>query len=466
MKAKHDILIVDDEQKMLDILKINLSGDYNVFVASNGLEAKEIIEHHPLDLVVSDLKMPKMDGKDLLGFVKEEYPALPFIIMTAFGTIEDAVESIKNGAFDYIVKPIKIDELRHVISKAVHFNALLAENKKLKAAVDRLSEYHKFLTADPEMKKILQYAGQAAKSDANILITGESGTGKQLMAEYIHKNSMVSDGPFVEINAGAIPHDLLESELFGHEKGAFTGAVQMKKGKFELAHNGTLFLDEIGELQLDLQVKLLHIVEQNKLVRVGGTKEIPIKVRLVTATNRDLLKEVEEKNFRSDLYYRLSVVSIHIPPLRERKTDIPLLARFFLKKHLSQNGENNISIEPEAMDLLMNYSWPGNIRELENVVQQALIFARQGKITVDLLPGNLVKNSTEFPYTKNEFQVLKARETEKVTGALERRFLNGLLQQTAGNISRAAVLSGYDRRQLQNLLAKYNINPRNFKKEE
>jgi two-component system NtrC family response regulator len=463
MKTKPNILIADDEKKMLDILNINLSGEYNIYVAENGMEARVLIEHQPLDLVISDLKMPKMGGRELLDFVKKEFPSLPFVIMTAFGTIEDAVESIKNGAFDYIVKPIKLDELKHVIEHAIHYNALLAENKKLKARIGQLSEYHKFKTVDPKMNKILRFAGEAAKSDANILITGESGSGKQLMAEFIHSMSVVSEGPFVEINAGAIPHDLLESELFGHEKGAFTGAVQTKKGKFELAHNGTLFLDEIGELPLDLQVKLLHIVEQNKLTRVGGTHEIPIHVRLLAATNRDLLKEVEEKRFRNDLYYRLSVISIQIPPLRERQADIPLLAQFFLKKHHPMHGQGEMKIDPEAVDVLMNYHWPGNIRELENIIQQALIFTKEGIITKENLPDHLIQNSYNFPYSKTEFQQLKNKKVEQIVSRLEMQFIQGLLMKADGNITRAASLSGYDRRQLQNLMNKYNINARNYK---
>ncbi len=463
MNTKPNILIADDEKKMLDILHINLSEKYQLFMAENGLEAKTIIEHQPLDLVISDLKMPKMGGRELLNFVKEEYPSLPFIILTAFGTIEEAVEAIKNGAFDYIVKPVKLDELQHLIEKAIHFNALIIENRKLKIQIGQLNEYQKFQTADPKMKKILQFAEQAAKSDANVLIMGESGTGKQLMAEFIHKMSMVSDGPFVEINAGAIPHDLLESELFGHEKGAFTGAVQTKKGKFELAHNGTIFLDEIGELPLDLQVKLLHIVEQNKLSRLGGTHEIPIRVRIIAASNRDLLKEVDEKNFRSDLYYRLRVVSINIPPLRQRKLDITLLSNLFLKKHRSAAWQSEPEIDPEAMEILMNYSWPGNIRELENIIQQALIFSKNGSITKALLPDEMKQNSFNFPLSKEAFQKIKKEKTAKIFAGLDVQFLHGLLLKAEGNITRAATLSGYDRRQLQNLLNKYNINVKNYK---
>ncbi len=460
---KPNILLVDDEKKMLDILQINLSAAYKVYVAENGLEAQQIIKNYPLDMVISDLKMPKMDGRELFAWVKKEFPSLPFIIMTAFGTVEDAVDAMKNGAFDYIVKPLKLDVLKQTIEKTLHFQALVSENRKLKDKLIRVEEYRKIVTADPQMNKILNFAKQAAQSDANVLITGESGTGKQLMAEYIHNMSNVSDGPFVEINAGAIPHELLESELFGHEKGAFTGAVKSKPGKFELANNGTLFLDEIGELPIELQVKLLHVVEQNKITRVGGTKEIITKVRLVTATNRNLLEEVENKKFRSDLYYRLRVISISLPSLKQRKSDIPLLAKMFVKKHY-QNGSDKIPVfSPEALDVLMNYSWPGNIRELENVVQQALIFAVDGKITKENLPPELLNGNSNFPVTKDAFQKIKQEKTDEIITDLEIQFLTGLLNKSGGNVTKAAEISGYNRRQLQNLLAKYHFNLQNFK---
>ncbi len=460
---KPNILLVDDEKKMLDILQINLSAAYKVYVAENGLEAQQIIKNYPLDMVISDLKMPKMDGRELFAWVKKEFPSLPFIIMTAFGTVEDAVDAMKNGAFDYIVKPLKLDVLKQTIEKTLHFQGLVSENRKLKDKLIRVEEYRKIITADPQMNKILNFAKQAAQSDANVLITGESGTGKQLMAEYIHNMSNVSDGPFVEINAGAIPHELLESELFGHEKGAFTGAVKSKPGKFELANNGTLFLDEIGELPIDLQVKLLHVVEQNKITRVGGTKEIITKVRLVTATNRNLLEEVENKKFRSDLYYRLRVISISLPSLKQRKSDIPLLAKMFVKKHF-QNGSDKIPVfSPEALDVLMNYSWPGNIRELENVVQQALIFAVDAKITKENLPPELLNGNSNFPVTKDAFQKIKQEKTDEIITDLEIQFLTGLLNKSGGNVTKAAEISGYNRRQLQNLLAKYHFNLQNFK---
>ncbi len=462
MEQKPNILFVDDETKLLDIVKISLSDEYNIFVAKNGLEAKTIIQSQPLDLVITDIRMPDMDGKQLLEWLKKEYPFLPIIFITAYGTIEDAVEAVKNGVFDYIVKPVKIDQLRHIINKALNYYKLVHENTELKAKLKKYERPFEIVTADPEMKKILELAKQVAKTDANVLITGETGTGKQLLAEYIHYHSDVANGPFVEINAGAIPHELLESELFGYEKGAFTGAVQTKKGKFELANNGTLFLDEIGELPLDLQVKLLHAVERKKITRVGGTKEIPVNVRLITATNRDLKKEIQNKNFRSDLYYRISVVTLKLPPLRERKGDIPILINYFLEKH-NPNKNIKYKVDDQAMQILLNYSWPGNIRELENVIHQAIIFAKNGVITKSHLPAEIVNQSFDIPLSKEQFQELKKQQTEKIISKLEQQYLTKLLTYTKGNISRAAEISGYNRRQLQNLLAKHNINPKNFK---
>ena len=460
MNKKHSLLLVDDEKKILDILNINFSKDYNVFLAKNGIEALTILDTYPIDVIVSDLRMPEMDGKELLDFTRKEFPSIPFIIVTAYGTIEDAVESIKKGAFDYILKPIKIEELKHKIEKALSLNALLHENEELKTKIKSLESSKKIVTVDPEMKKLLNIAEQVAKTNATVLITGETGTGKQLFAEYIHNKSMVANGPFVEINAGAIPQELLESELFGYEKGAFTGAVKTKKGKFELADNGTLFIDEIGEMPISQQVKLLHAVEQNKITRVGGTKEIPVNVRLITATNRNLKEEVEKGNFRKDLFYRLSVVTLKLLPLRDRKADIPVLVEYFIKKYSS----SDIKVEDEVMSLFLNYSWPGNIRELENVIQQAVIFAKNGVITKYQVSEDIINQSFSIPLNKDEFQRLKKDKVDIIASKLEIQYLNNLLKQTGGNITKAAALSGYNRRQLQNLISKHNINPRNFKK--
>ncbi len=461
MMHKRNILIVDDEVKILDILQLNLSDQYNVFVAQNGLEAQTILHSQVVDLIISDLKMPKMDGKELLKYVKQEFQMIPFIIITAFGTIEDAVEAVKQGAFDYIVKPVKIEALKQSIEKALNFHKILSENKNLKAKLKKYEEYSKIITVDPQMKKLLEQAEHAAKTNANILILGESGTGKQLLAEFIHKMSNVAKGPFVEINAGAIPRELIESELFGHEKGAFTGATQTKKGKFELANNGTFFLDEIGEMPIDLQVKLLHVLERNKITRVGGTKEIEINVRLIAATNKNLLEEIENKRFRSDLYYRLRVVQLNIPPLRQRISDIPVLVNYFLKKHSQNNAEYKIS--QEALNILKNYSFPGNIRELENIIQQSIIFCPDEIIESKHLPPEILENTFDIPVNKESFQKLKTEKTEKIISHLEFQFLDTLLKKSNGNITHAAEISGYNRRQLQNLIAKYNINAQNYK---
>ncbi len=308
---------------------------------------------------------------------------------------------------------------------------------------------------------------KVALTDATILIEGESGTGKSLFARLSHYFSPRRKGPFVEINCGAIPHDLLESELFGHERGAFTGAVSNKKGKFELADNGTLFLDEIGEMPQDLQVKLLHILENQKFSRLGGTKAIETNSRIVAATNRKLIEEVKNGNFREDLYYRLRVVYLHIPPLRDHKEDIPLLINYFLKKHEYVIKRTINTVDPKALDILKSFSWPGNIRELENVVLQSMIFSTSESLKAGDLPQELREaqeiQSIDIPETKAELQNAKSKEVEKISGALEYRFLDHLLTKTKGNISEAARISGYDRRQIQNLVKKHRVNTENYK---
>jgi len=466
VKKKSAILIVDDEDKIRKVLKINLQQSYMVFLAKNGTEAQHYLENESIDLVITDLKMPgEITGFKLLEFVQKEFQFIPVIIITAFGTIENAVQAMKSGAYDYILKPIKIAELTTLIEKALKFGQLIQENTALKQQLRKYKRQKEIITANHQMKTMLNKLKDVAQTIATILIQGESGTGKQLVAEYVHNMSPRTDNPFVEINCGAIPKELMESELFGHEKGAFTGAVQTKKGKFELANGGTLFLDEIGELPLDLQVKLLHILENQNFTRVGGTKYIQTDVRIVTATNRDLVKMVKEENFRQDLFYRLKVIFIQIPPLKERKEDIPILIKYFIKKHekLNIKGIRNPILSKGAMEALISYSWPGNIRELENIIQQTLIFANDGIITINNLPEEIKTGVIKKAETKKELQSEKQRRTETILRDIEYDFLKRLLASTAGNISKAAIKSGYDRRQIQNLIKKHNINIENFK---
>ncbi len=458
--GKYTILIADDESKERRVLSLNLKPNFNILEANNGKEAVELLEKNEVHLVLTDLKMPEMGGLELLEWIKKYYSNIPVILITAFGSIENAVEAMKLGAVDYITKPIKISELEPVIEKSLNFGKLLAENLKLKAKIKKYEGFNEIITINPQMKKLMELVAQVADTPATILIEGESGTGKMLFANAVHYLSSRADESFVEINCGAIPHDLLESELFGHERGAFTGAVAAKKGKFELANGGTLFLDEIGELPLDLQVKLLHVLEKQKFTRVGGTKFLTTDARIVAATNKDLKAEAEKGNFRQDLYFRLKVVYLKIPPLRERKEDIPLLIEHFMKKYQSFKPGVKLSITDFAQRTLSNYSWPGNIRELENTIQQAIIFSKDGIITENLLPKEIAEVSTEdlfIPKTKEELQELRKNKTEKIIDDLDRKFLVNLLRQTNGNVSKAAEISGYDRRQLQNMLNKYSI---------
>ncbi|OPL15282.1 MAG: hypothetical protein AVO39_02490 [delta proteobacterium MLS_D] len=463
-QAERTILIVDDEEKILKVLEINLKEKYRLLLARNGDEAINCLRNAAVDLMLTDERMPGRNGMDLLSFVQQHYRHVPVIIVTAFGSVEHAVHAMKMGAYDYILKPIKIDELQRLIEKALHYSRLLSENVELKERLKKYEGVKEIITANPGMRALFETLKQVAATSASVLIEGESGTGKQLVASSIHYMSSRADNPFIEINCGAIPVNLLESELFGHEKGAFTGAVHMKKGKFELADNGTLFLDEIGELPLELQVKLLHVLENQTFTRLGGTQLIRTHARIVTATNRILSEEVEAKRFRSDLYYRLKVVYVRIPPLRERREDIPLLVRHFMEKYnqLRDDRKTEVELSGEALDILQSYSWPGNVRELENVIQQVIIFAKGGLVTPDALPPEIVQD-TEPSMTKEELREEKNRRTKAILRDAEHSFLKRILEKTRGNITRAAEISGYDRRQLQNLIKKHGIKTDYFK---
>lgn len=462
---EHTILVVDDEEKTLRVLDINLKNKYRVILAGNGSEAIEYLKNETVHLVLTDLRMPEQGGLDLLKYVQQHHKHIPVIIVTAFGSVENAVQAMKMGAYDYILKPIQIAELERLIEKALHYARLLNENVELKERIKKYEGYCEIITANPQMKALLETMKHVAATNANVLIEGESGTGKRLLAASVHYMSARADKPFIEINCGAIPVNLLESELFGHEKGAFTGAVSTKKGKFELANKGTIFLDEIGELPLELQVKLLHVLENQKFTRVGGTQYIETDARIVAATNRKLSEEVNKKNFRSDLYYRLKVVYLQIPPLRERKEDIPLLVDNFIEKykHLNADKQANISISEEALFILQSYYWPGNVRELENIIQQTIIFAKDGQIAADSLPPEILENAIKPSLTKEELRYEKNKRTGKIIQDIEYNFVRRILTKTGGNITKAAEISGYNRRQIQNLIKKYRIHAEDFR---
>ncbi len=460
MAEEFSALVVDDEKNVADLLKLQLveSGFY-VDVANDGAVGINKVQSRKFDVILLDLKMPRINGLEVLKFVKENQPDAQVLILTGYGDIKTAVDSIKMGAFDFITKPYNFDELLVSVNNALEMRRLIVDNKVMKMQLGEGK--FELVGQSPALQKVVEVALKVAPSDASVLITGPSGSGKELIAHLVHENSERSRKPFVALNCASIPDTLIESELFGHERGAFTGAVNMKRGKLEMAEGGTIFLDEIGEMPLDLQVKLLHVLENRQFTRVGGTIFLQSAARVVAATNRNLKDDVESGRFRKDLYYRLKVVYLHVPPLRERKEDISLLVQHFISKHGDTAKKSITGIDPDAVEILRRHSWSGNVRELENVILQAMIFARGGQITIDSLPAEIRESvgplTEHVPATKEELQKEKLGRTEKVLMDLERQFLLNLIEKSGGNISEAARTSGYDRRQIQNLVKKHGI---------
>ncbi len=458
---KRNILVVEDEVKMRRILEVNLRDKYNVLLASNGDEALDIVKGNDVNLILTDMKMPGKDGISLLHDVKEFAPDIPVILITAYGTIESAVQAMREGAYDYILKPLKMDEIEVVVEKALSYARLIDENRSLREELKSTYGFDNIISINPEMLQILELVGQIADSKATVLIQGESGTGKELVARAIHYNSQRSKGSFIVVNCSAIPRELLESELFGYEKGAFTGATRLKLGSFELADTGTLFLDEIGEMEKELQVKILRALEGYGFMRIGGNESIEVDVRVITATNRDLKEAVEIRDFREDLYYRLNVVCINLPPLRERREDIPLLAAHSMEKYKGEGKREVNEISDEAMKLLERYHWPGNVRELENCILRGMVLAKTGRIEVTDLPEEVVEGAIKAevrpPRNTEELKLMKKREKERVVGQIEKQFIMEALRRNKGNISRSASDVGMDRRQFQNLIKKYRV---------
>jgi len=464
---KRNILVVEDEVKMQRILEVNLRDTYNVLLANNGEQALDVVKGNDVNLILTDMKMPGKDGLSLLHDVKEFAPDIPVILITAYGTIESAVKAMKEGAYDYILKPLKMDEIEVVIEKALAHARLIDENRYLREELRSTYGFGNIISVNPKMVQILGLIGQIANSKATVLLQGESGTGKELVARAIHYNSQRAKGPFIVVNCSAIPRELLESELFGHEKGAFTGATRVKLGSFELADTGTLFLDEIGEMQRELQVKILRALEGHRFMRIGGTEEIDVDVRVITATNRDLKEAVATGDFREDLYYRLNVVCVDLPPLRERREDIPRLAAHFMEKYEAESKGQVGGISDEAMRILERYHWPGNVRELENCILRGMVLAKTGRMEVGDFPKEVVEGAMPAevyaPRNAEELKLMKKRERERVTGQIEKQFIVEALQRNKGNISRSASDVGMDRRQFQNLIRKYRIFPRDYR---
>lgn len=462
---KRTILIAEDEEKMRRILEVNLQDQYRVLLAKDGEEALRLFKENEIHLLVTDLKMPERDGLSLLHEVKRLSPEIPVILITAYGTIESAVHAMKEGATDYLLKPIKMEEVELVVQRALLQADLIDENRNLKEEIKSLYGIDSIVSKHEKMIEIMGIVRQVADSKATVLIEGESGTGKELVARAIHLNSERAGFPFVVVNSSAIPRELLESELFGHEKGAFTGAVKKKIGSFELAHRGTLFLDEIGEMPRELQVKILRAIEGYRFMRVGGTEEIDVDVRLITATHRDLKTAVDAGDFREDLFYRLHVVSIKLPPLRERKEDIALLVSHFVEKHRKEVKDRLMEVSEKVLQILENYSWPGNVRELENCILSAMVLARSNRIEVEDLPPEIKEGepAISVPRDGEELRRMKWQLRRKAENEVERVFLIEALRRNRGNVSKTALDVGMDRRQLQNLIRKHRILAREFK---
>jgi DNA-binding NtrC family response regulator len=428
------ILVVDDERTTLDALSTILHREgHTVLTALSGKEVIEQLEEEEVDLILSDVKMPRMDGLALLRHVKAQHADIVVMMMSGHQDVAAAVEAMKAGAFDYLIKPFGRDEVVRAVQKGLAMRSLLVENLALKRQVRDQFARAQVIGSSPVWRKVGEMVEQIAPSRATVLITGESGTGKELIASLIHRLSPRADRPFITLNAAALPATLLEAELFGYEKGAFTGAQQRKPGRFELAHGGTLFLDEIGEMPPEVQVKLLRVLQDGAFERLGGTRTLQVDVRLVAATNKDLLHEVEAGRFRLDLYYRLNVITIHLPPLRERREDIPLLVAHFLRKFAEQNDKEVTGIQQQALQALQGYDWPGNVRELENVIERAVVLAKGPTIGVSELPDYLQEKETVF-VPSNHF-VLPANST---LADIERTAILQALQAHSGNRQAAA----------------------------
>ena len=448
------ILIIDDDASLRRVLEYNLQeAGYAVATASSGEEGLAMFEDVAPVLVITDMKMPGMDGMQVLKAAKERSPETLVIMITAFGTVDIAVEAMKSGAYDYITKPFNRDELRITVAKALQFSGLTHENKRLKSVLADRSDFRSMVGSSAAMEKVFQVVAKVADTEASVLITGESGTGKELVARSIHAMSGRRNGPFVAINCAAIPRDLLESELFGHIKGAFTGAIKDKTGKFQLADGGTLFLDEVGELPLELQPKLLRALQERTIVPVGGTKEQRLDVRVVTATNLDIEKAIADGIFREDLYYRLSVIPIHLPPLRQRRDDIPLLLRHFCIKH----GASKVDFDKQCTTLLSAYPWPGNVRELENLVERLLIMRNGDIILCDDLPDKIRNGNTLQGSTSGSGGVFNLPDEGYSLEQLEREVVVQALERNSWNQTAAARFLRIPRHTLIYRMEKYEI---------
>lgn len=452
------VLVVDDEPGMCHILKRLLTDEgYHVETATHGDTALKLISDQSYDVVMQDIRMPGMNGMEILDRIREVSPDTAVIMMTAYGTVESAVQAMKQGAYEYISKPFNNDEVLHIVSNAVERKRLLDRTRYLSEVLEEKQKFENLIGGSHPMQELYRLIEKVAPTDSTVLILGESGTGKELVAKAIHNQSERADEKFLAINCGALPRELIESELFGHEKGSFSGAHQRKIGLFESADGGTLFLDEIGELPMDLQVKLLRVLEDKKIRRIGSVEPKPIDVRLIAATNRDLQEHIQTGSFREDLYYRLSIIEISLPPLRDRHEDIPMLVDHFIERFNQKMNRSVDGITPEALKKLMDYPFPGNVRELENIIQRSMVLRDSGMIELGDLPKTLSGTVSSNPSAKwidpRQLSFQKARD------AFERHYLQELLKQNKGNVTQSAVMAGISRRHLQDLMKKYGLRP-------
>jgi len=451
--AKGRLLVVDDEPGMRRMISRALGAEgYRVEVAADGAEALAILEGGKIDLVISDIVMKPMDGLQLLEEIRKRDWVMPVIMITAYGTVESAVEAMKRGAVDYLAKPFAADELSVVVARALLTVRLLDERAYLREEVARHYDFQGIVGRSTRMQRVFDISASVSLTNAGVLITGESGTGKELIARSIHFSSPRKNSPFVVLNCGAMSEGVLESELFGHEKGAFTGAVRQRKGRFELAHGGTLFIDEVGELSAGSQVRLLRVLQEKEFERVGGDETIRVDVRIIAATNKDLRVEVERGRFREDLFYRLNVVEIPVPPLRDRVEDVEPLAEFFLKRYVRETGKDVRNISPLALEVLKHYRWPGNVRELENAMERAVVLCRGSTVTPDDLPVGIAgerRDVLEIPS--------KAMGLTEMLDDLERQIIVRALEQAQGSQTRASESLGIARTTLRYKMEKFGL---------
>jgi len=454
------IVVIDDEGKMRRILEMSLSEQgYEIYLAPGGEEGIKILEEKDVDLVITDMKMPGMDGLKVLERAKELDPDRPVILMTAHGTVETAVKAIKEGAYDYILKPFELEEMNVLVEKALKLTRLVRENRFLKEQLKGRYEFQNIVGRSRSMQDVFKLISQVASTPSTVFIYGETGTGKELVARAIHYQSPRHEEPFVPINCAAIPETLLESELFGYAKGAFTGAYTNKIGRFEMAHRGTIFLDEVGDMPMSLQAKILRVLQEKSFERVGGTKSIKVDVHIIAATNTDLKMSIDKGTFREDLYYRLNVFPIYLPPLRERKEDIPLLAHYFLKRYNKTCGKDIKEISPEFIELLLEYHWPGNVRELENIMERAIVLTTGSILKPEALAFYVEKGDRVELWKDVNY----SRAKEKVLDNFEKDYLTHLLKSAHGNISEASRIAQIDRKNLYQKLKERNIDPSEFK---